>query len=55
MAPCTGSHMGVFVEFSGWICPLTPLENRLRTRAGETGYAGDFIAEYFSTILYPEG
>jgi hypothetical protein len=45
---------GAFVEFSGWICPLTPLENWLRTQAGEAGYAGDFIAQYLSAILYPE-
>lgn len=46
---------GVFVEFSGCICPLTPLENWLRMEAGDAGYAGDFIAQYISTILYPEG
>ncbi|MDH5668932.1 MAG: DUF2784 domain-containing protein [Nitrospira sp.] len=45
---------GAFVEFSGWICPLTPLENWLRAQAGETGYTGDFLAQYLSTILYPE-
>jgi hypothetical protein len=45
---------GTFVEFNGWICPLTPLENWLRTQAGETEYAGDFIAQYLSAILYPE-
>ena len=44
---------GAFVEFSGWICPLTPLENWLREQAGDTGYAGDFIAQYLSNILYP--
>jgi hypothetical protein len=44
---------GAFVEFSGWICPLTPLENWLRTQAGEATYAGDFIARYLSSILYP--
>ena len=45
---------GAFVEFSGWICPLTPLENWLRTQAGEAGYAGDFVARYLSAVLYPE-
>ena len=45
---------GAFVEFSGWICPLTPLENWLRTQAGQAGYTGDFIARYLSIILYPE-
>jgi hypothetical protein len=45
---------GALVEFSGWICPLTPLENWLREQAGDAGYAGDFIARYLSAILYPE-
>jgi len=45
---------GAFVEFSGWICPLTPLENWLRTQAGEATYAGDFLIRYLSGILYPE-
>ncbi len=45
---------GAFVEFRGWICPLTPLENWLRAQAGEAAYAGDFIVRYLSTILYPE-
>jgi hypothetical protein len=46
---------GALVEFTGWICPLTPLENRLRRRAGETGYQGDFIAHYVLPMLYPNG
>jgi hypothetical protein len=45
---------GAIVEFSGWICPLTPLENRLRERAGEAGYRGDFLANYLLPILYPD-
>ena len=45
---------GAFVEFSGWVCPLTPLENWLRTQAGEAAYAGDFIVQYLLSILYPE-
>jgi hypothetical protein len=45
---------GAFVEFSGWVCPLTPLENWLRMEAGEAAYAGDFIVQYLTTILYPE-
>jgi hypothetical protein len=45
---------GAFVEFSGWICPLTPLENWLGAQAGEATYAGDFLVRYLSSILYPE-
>ena len=45
---------GVFVEFSGWLCPLTPLENALRTRAGLPLYSGDFIARFVFPVLYPD-
>jgi len=45
----------VFIEFSGAICPLTPLENRLRRLAGGEGYGGGFIAHYLTAIIYPEG
>jgi len=44
-----------YVEFSGTICPLTPLENRLRARAGEAGYAGSFVEHYVMPVLYPVG
>jgi len=44
-----------YVEFSGTICPLTPLENRLRARAGEAGYAGSFVEHYLMPVLYPVG
>ena len=46
---------GVLIEFAGWICPLTPLENGLRARAGEPGYAGDFVGHYLTAAIYPEG
>lgn len=42
-----------FVEFSGWICPLTPLENWLRAKAGVDVYSADFIEHYLIPILYP--
>ena len=43
------------LEFSGRICPLTPLENWLRIRGGGAGYAGDFIGQYLMWFLYPSG
>ena len=46
---------GVLIEFFGWICPLTPLENRLRRAQGDAGYEGDFIAHYILPLLYPGG
>lgn len=30
----------VGIEFAGWICPLTPLENYLRRQSGSPGYQG---------------
>ncbi len=44
---------GAFIEFSGGICPLTPLENRLRELGGAAGYGGDFVEHYLLPILYP--
>ncbi len=44
---------GAVVEFTGWICPLTPLENRLREQGGEASYHSDFIAQYLLSVLYP--
>jgi hypothetical protein len=31
---------GALIEFAGWICPLTPLEQRLRIMGGSAGYTG---------------
>jgi hypothetical protein len=46
---------GVGIEFSGGVCPLTPLENRLRQWGGEAGYAGGFIDHYLVPLIYPDG
>ncbi|MFL5585224.1 MAG: DUF2784 domain-containing protein [Gemmatimonadaceae bacterium] len=46
---------GVLIEYAGWICPLTPLENSLRMRGGEAGYSGGFIEHYVLATLYPTG
>jgi len=46
---------GALIEFAGWICPLTPLENHLRRAAGEAGYAGGFIEHYVIPVVYPAG
>ena len=45
----------VALEFGGWICPLTPLENRLRQAGGEAGYGGGFIEHYALPLIYPAG
>jgi len=46
---------GVWVEASAGLCPLTPLENALRLRAGEVGYAGSFIEHHLGALIYPAG
>jgi hypothetical protein len=46
---------GALIEFTGWICPLTPWEQTLRRLGGEAGYAGGFIQHYLLPVLYPDG
>lgn len=46
---------GVYIELSGDVCPLTPLENDLRRMAGGEGYTGSFIEHYLLPIIYPSG
>ena len=46
---------GAAIEYAGWICPLTPLENTLRARAGLEGYRGGFVEHYVIPLLYPAG
>ena len=44
---------GVFIEFSGWICPLTPLENKLRKISGLDSYDISFVEHYIIPLIYP--
>jgi hypothetical protein len=46
---------GVLIEYTGWICPLTPLENSFRARGGQIEYSGGFIQHYIHPVLYPAG
>lgn len=46
---------GVFIEWVGWICPLTPLEQRLRAAGGDAAYEGGFIDHYIMPLVYPPG
>ena len=46
---------GALVEFVGFTCPLTLLENDLRQHAGQSGYRGGFIAHYLVKVIYPPG
>ena len=43
----------VLIEFAGWVCPLTPLENWFRERGGVIGYRSSFIEHYVFPVLYP--
>jgi Protein of Unknown function (DUF2784) len=43
------------VVVMGWICPLTPLEQRFRLLAGQQGYSGGFIEHYLMAAIYPDG
>jgi len=46
---------GAWIEASGRICPLTPLENHFRDLAGQTTYGEGFITHYLGPIIYPAG
>lgn len=49
--PC--AVWAALIEFAGWICPLTPLENHFRLLAGQAGYAGGFVEHYLIPAMYP--
>jgi hypothetical protein len=49
--PC--AIWGVLIEFAGWLCPLTPMENHFRQLAGQAGYYGGFIDHYILPVIYP--
>ena len=49
--PC--ALWGAWIEITGGICPLTPIEVRLRRMGGTEGYAGSFIEHYLVPIIYP--
>ena len=44
---------GAWVEFAGWVCPLTPIENWLRQQAGQAVYTTSFVDQYLLPVLYP--
>lgn len=44
---------GVWVEWTGKICPLTPLENYLRKLASEQQYPESFVEHYLIPLIYP--
>ena len=46
---------GIWIEATAGLCPLTPLENALRQRAGQRGYDGSFIDHHLGALIYPQG
>ena len=53
-------HIPVFlwaggIMLTGFVCPLTPLENHLRLMAGEEGYGTGFIEHHLLRVIYPQG
>lgn len=42
------------VNLANWTCPLTPLEQACRRRAGQS-YEGGFIEHYVGSLVYPQG
>jgi len=46
---------GATIELFGWVCPLTPLEQLFRARAGQGGYSGGFVDHYLTSLIYPSG
>ncbi|MBT7087042.1 MAG: DUF2784 domain-containing protein [Desulfobacterales bacterium] len=44
----------VLIEFTGWICPLTPLENLLSIKGEISVYETGFIENYIVPLIYPD-
>jgi len=42
----------LFESIAGIACPLTTLENSLRARAGQPGYAGAFIGCWLDRLIF---
>ena len=51
--PC--AIWGALIEFFGWICPLTYLENYFRQLGNVNYYEGSFIQHYLMPMIYPPG
>lgn len=45
---------GSMIVIVGWICPLTPIENRLRQAGGTEIYSDSFIEQYLVPVIYPQ-
>ncbi len=45
---------GALIEFFGWLCPLTTLENQLRRNNDSEVYLNGFVEQYIIPLIYPE-
>lgn len=45
---------GLWVEWAGWLCPLTPLENYFRRLASGQEYSESFVEHYLVPLIYPD-
>lgn len=43
------------VNLAGWTCPLTPLEQRLRVKAGQGTFEGGWIQHHLEPVVRPLG
>jgi len=43
------------VNLANWTCPLTPLEQSLRRRAGQQSYQGGWMRHYLEPLIRPKG
>ena len=43
------------VNLAHWTCPLTPLERRLRVRAGQLSFEGSWTQRYLEPLVRPLG
>lgn len=43
------------INLAGLTCPLTPLENHFRRKAGQAGYQSGFVQHYVGPLVYPRG
>ncbi|MBU0518629.1 DUF2784 domain-containing protein [bacterium] len=46
---------GGYIDISGGICPLTPLEVQYRIASGQEGYAVSFLEHYLEPVVYLGG
>jgi hypothetical protein len=44
----------VLIELTGWVCPLTPLENLLRIKGEISVYETGFVENYIVPLIYPD-